>query len=85
MFFCPVLFLAATQANLENDLGIFIELVKNYNRKKTRRRVLCCAIQRLWLNQPLLVMFRGCGGVCCSRYCFDVSCRECIDLIICLY
>ncbi len=28
-----------TQTDLENDLGIFMELVKNYHRKKTRRRV----------------------------------------------
>jgi predicted nucleotide-binding protein (sugar kinase/HSP70/actin superfamily) len=28
-----------TQSDLENDLGIFMELARNYNRKKTRRRV----------------------------------------------
>jgi predicted nucleotide-binding protein (sugar kinase/HSP70/actin superfamily) len=28
-----------TQTDLENDLGIFMELVKNYHRKKTRKRV----------------------------------------------
>ncbi|HUV36021.1 MAG TPA: hypothetical protein VMX58_03680, partial [Patescibacteria group bacterium] len=28
-----------TQTDLENDLGIFMELVKNYHRKKTRRWV----------------------------------------------
>ncbi len=29
-----------SQTDLENDLGIFMELVHNYNRRKTRRRVL---------------------------------------------
>ncbi len=28
-----------TQVDLENDLGIFMELVRNYSRKKTRKRV----------------------------------------------
>ena len=28
-----------TQIDLENDLGIFMELVRNYNRKKTRKRI----------------------------------------------
>ena len=28
-----------TQTDLENDLGIFMELVRNYNRKKTRKRI----------------------------------------------
>ncbi len=34
-----VFYFDGTQTDLENDLGIFMELVKNYNRKKTRRRV----------------------------------------------
>ena len=29
-----------TQTDLENDLGIFMELVRNYHRKKSRRRAL---------------------------------------------
>ena len=28
-----------TQTDLENDLGIFMELVRNYHRKKTRKRI----------------------------------------------
>jgi predicted nucleotide-binding protein (sugar kinase/HSP70/actin superfamily) len=28
-----------TQTDLENDLGIFMELVRNYSRKKTRKRI----------------------------------------------
>jgi predicted nucleotide-binding protein (sugar kinase/HSP70/actin superfamily) len=34
-----VFYFDGTQTDLENDLGIFMELVRNYNRKKTRRRV----------------------------------------------
>jgi predicted nucleotide-binding protein (sugar kinase/HSP70/actin superfamily) len=34
-----VFYFDGTQTDLENDLGIFMELVKNYHRKKTRRRV----------------------------------------------